>query len=309
VPIVLTAAEAKELLRARGHGARDLAPLKGGLWSTTFAFGEHGRDYVVRFHERRDDLEKDLFTGRWVGPALRVPRIREIGDLPVGAYAISERFNGAPIDELDEAGIRRILPSLFAALDATREADVSTTRGYGLWHGDGNGEYATWRDALLGLKQNVDRMAERRAFLARSRLGAIEFDEGLARMRELLPYCPEERYLVHNDLLNFNVLCDERGVVLLDWGASIYGDFVYDLALLVFWWPWYRARWGGIDIRAEIERHHADIGLIVPAFRERLRCCELNIGLDHIAFQGARGEADNAGWTARHTLETANAPL
>lgn len=309
MPITITAPEAQALLRARGHDARDLESLKGGLWSTTFAFRERDREYVVRFHERRDDLEKDRFAARWAGPTLRVPRMVEIGDLPDGAYGISERVAGGPIDDLDEDGLRHMLPSLFAALDATREADLSGTRGYGLWHGNGNGEHATWRDALLGIHPGGDRMADRRAVLATLPVGTHEFDMGLARMKDLLPHCPEERHLVHNDLVNFNVLADADGVVLLDWGASIYGDFLYDAALLTFWWPWFRKRWGGIDIRAELERHYRDIGLVIPSFAERLRCCELNIGVDHVAFQAARGLADNARWTARHTLELANAPL
>ena len=307
--MAIDAPAARALLRAHGHSARDLTPLSGGLWSTTFAFRERDRDYVVRFHERRDDLEKDRFAMRWAGPALRVPRMVEIGDLSDGAYGISARMTGRPIDELDEDGLRHILPALLASLDATRAADVSGTRGYGLWHGDGNGEYATWRDALLGIHPGGDRMADRRAALAVLPVGTVAFDAGLARMKELLPFCPEERHLVHNDLLNFNVLADADGVVLLDWGASIYGDFLYDAALLTFWWPWFRQRWAGIDIRAELERHYAHIGLAIPSFAERLRCCELNIGVDHIAFQATRGMADSAGWTARHTVEVANAPL
>jgi hypothetical protein len=109
--------------------------------------------------------------------------------------------------------------------------------------------------------------------------------------------------------------------VLLDWGASIFGDFLYDVAVLTFWWPYYAEKWGGIDIRGEIERHYADIGLAVPSFRERLRLCELDIGVVHIAYQAAGGafgnaawtagggEFGNAAWTARRTAELAERDL
>src|SRR5690348_6489610 len=118
------------------------------MWSTTFAFDEKGREYVVRFHERRDDLEKDRFAARWSSPRLRTVRMTEIGDVGTGAYGISERIRGAEIDGLDAEGMRRILPQLFDTLEATRDADLGGTSGWGLWHGDGNAADATWAEAL-----------------------------------------------------------------------------------------------------------------------------------------------------------------
>ncbi len=292
-------------LRERGYDATDLAPLSGGLWSTTYAFRERGREYVVRFHERRDDLEKDRFAERWRSSRLRIPHMVEIGDLPDrGGYGIAERVTGTPLDDRDEAGMRVALPSLLDAIEAMRDADLAGTHGYGLWHGDGNGEFGSWREALLYVLPARDLRSDQRGELARSSVGTREFDLGLARMGELLPSCPEERHVVHNDTLNYNVLVDDRGLVLLDWGASIYGDFLYDAALLTFWWPWYATRWGRIDVRREVTSRFGR----VPSFKERMRCYELNIGIAHIHFQATRRVAD-AAWTARRTLELANSPL
>ena len=268
------------------------------MWSTAFGFSEGDRDYVVRFHERRDDLEKDRLAQRWASARLRTPRILEIGDAPQGAYGISERVHGTPLDDLDESALRSVLPSLFASMDAMREAALDGTRGFGLWHANGAGVHASWHDNLVREEAPGERARQRRS-LGASRTGAAEFDAGLARMRELLPSCPEARHLVHNDLLNFNVLVDAEGVVLLDWGASIFGDFLYDVAVLTFWWPWYAQRWGGIDIRGEVERHYASIGLRVPDFAERLRCCELDIGVSHIAYQASRDEWEKRGFGTR----------
>ncbi|MDQ2951732.1 MAG: phosphotransferase, partial [Chloroflexota bacterium] len=252
--------------------------------------------------------EKDRFAQRWANGTLRTPRIVEIADTARGPYGISERVAGGPLDDLDEMGLGRVLPSLLSAMDAMRDADLSGTRGYGLWHGDGNAPHASWRDNLVGEDAPGERAKQRDA-LAGSRVGSREFDIGLERMHELLSFCPEDRHLVHNDLLNFNVFVDASGVVLLDWGASIYGDFLYEVALLTFWWPWFQKKWRGIDIRYEIERHYMAIGLAIPNYAERLRCCELDIGISHIAFQVSRGELANAAWTARRVTKLAATPL
>jgi aminoglycoside phosphotransferase (APT) family kinase protein len=298
MPLKISAAEAQALLRERGHEATDLEPLSGGMWSTTYAFRENGREYVIRFHDRRDDLDKDRLAARWESPALRTVRMTEIGDLPSGAYGISERVRGAQIDDLDAEGMRRVLPSLFDTMEAIRHADLAGTSGWGLWHGDGKGEHSTWRDTFAPTP-------EHRAVVGAHGDVASGFEAGVARIRELIEYGPDRRYLVHNDLLYHNILCDDRGVIVLDWGASIFGDFLYDVALLTFWWPWF-TKWKSIDIDTLVRARFASG---VPHFAERLRLCEMDIGVSHIPSQLTHVDAETAVWTARHTAERAAAPL
>jgi aminoglycoside phosphotransferase (APT) family kinase protein len=176
-----------------------------------------------------------------------------------------------------------------------------------LWHGDGRAPYTSWPDALIGEEAPGERAAQRTA-LERLPIGAREFDAGLARMRELMRAAPRRRHLVHNDLLYYNVRADERGLIVLDWGASIFGDFLYDAAMLTFFWPYYAERWGGIDIRGELERHYRTLPLDVPNFRERLRICELDIGVSHVHFQATRAHPA-AAWTAKRTAHLAERDL
>src|SRR5438132_9226945 len=187
MPVSLTPDGAANTLRSLGHAPEDVVALSGGLWSAAFAYRDRGRDYVVRFHERRDDLEKDRFAERWRRGALRTPHMVEIGDYGSGGYGIAQRVHGAPLDVRDEKGMREILPSLFAALDALRESNVSRTRGYGLWHGDGNAPHRTWRDALVREEAPGER-AEQRLLLARGPVGLDEFEASLSRMHELLAF-------------------------------------------------------------------------------------------------------------------------
>jgi hypothetical protein len=213
-------------------GCDGVEPVGHGEWSRAFCFTRGGRDLVARFSAIDDDFLKDQRVER-IAPALPIPKVIQIGSAFGGYFAISERAYGSFIEERDLAGMKRLLPSLFAALDALREVDLTGTHGFGLWRGsDGQGLQATWRDTLL-------------SFATRP---------------------PSTRQF--------------------EWQAA----------------------WSTLDIRQAAVAHFAAIGLPVPNFDARLRCYELAIGLDGLAYQAhAGGSADNLAWTAarlRHLLGT-----
>ncbi|MBI2939030.1 MAG: phosphotransferase [Chloroflexi bacterium] len=281
-----------------------------GEWSTAYAFrwpGERRGDYVIRFGAFPEDFAKDRLAARYRSRDLPIPQILEIGEAFDGSYAISARAFGDYLDALDLAQMRRVLPSLFAALDAARLVDLSASAGYGGWGADGTAPHPTWRAALLDVSE--DRPTSRThgwgERLAASPTGAGPFKEAFGYVQALVDSCPEERHLIHSDLLNRNVLvAGDRLTAVLDWGCSLYGDFLYDLAWLSFWSPWYPA-WQGIDFRREAARHYESIGLDVPHFEERLRCYQVHIGLLAQAYNAFRGRWAELDATARRTLDVA----
>jgi len=120
-------------------------------------------------------------------------------------------------------------------------------------------------------------------------------------------HCPEERHLVHDDLINFNVLVEgDRISAVLDWGSSIYGDFLYDIAKLVFYRPWYPA-WQDIDFAAEAQAHYDAVGLDVPHLSERLGCYALRIGLTDMAYSAWRKRWEQVELKTRRMLQLARA--
>ena len=280
-------------------------PARQGEWSQAYFFRQDGQEYVVRFGANLGDFAKDRHAVQYRSPALPIPRIIEIGEAFGGHYAISERLFGAYIDGIGEAQMRALLPSLFAALEAMRQADISDTSGYGSWGADGSAPFASWQDALLdvGLDRPGDRIAGWRARLDASADGGQSFDRAYARLQELAIFSPSERHLIHSDLLHFNVLVSEDRIAgVFDWGCGLYGDFLYDMAWFCFWAPWYPA-WNAIDFRQEAQQHYARIGLDVPHFAERLRACQLHIALGGQAYQAYKGYASELAWTVQRTRD------
>ena len=43
--------------------------------------------------------------------------------------------------------------------------------------------------------------------------------------------------------------------------------------------------------------HYGDMGLDVPNFSDRLRCCALHIGLEHLAYNAFLGDLETLGLT------------
>lgn len=294
-------------LRERFGSAARIAVMRPGEWSVTYAVRTADADLVARFSAYDEDFEKDAYVARYRSAALPIPAILEWGPALSGFYAVAERVGGEHLDGLDEARMRRVLPSLFGALDAMRVIDLSAASGFGLWRADGTTAYPTWRAKVLGVATGpATRGAPGwRELLDGSPTGVGPFEEGYARLRELAVHCPEERHLVHDDLLNFNVLVDgERISGVLDWGSSIYGDFLYDVAKLVFYQPWFPA-WRNIDFASEARAHYDSIGLAVPRFAERLRCYCIRIGLADMAYSAFRKRWAEVAWKAERTLELA----
>jgi hygromycin-B 4-O-kinase len=307
---MLNAADAEAFLVARlGRGVSKVSPVGEGAWSRAYGFRRDGAAYIIRFSALDEDFHKDRLAAGYSSPDLPIPAVVEIGETGDGFFAISERASGGFLDDLDEGQMRRMLPALFTAFDAARRVDLSMSTGYGIWGVDGNAPHATWRAALLAIAE--DQPGERthgwRERLVASPTGSRPFDEALARLDALVPDVAEERHLIHNDLLNFNVLVEgERISAVIDWGCAMYGDFLYDLAWFEFWSPWYPA-WHAIDFRGEAARHYAAIGLAVPRFEERLTCCQLHIGLASLAYNAFKERWDALEETARRTRDVVRA--
>jgi hygromycin-B 4-O-kinase len=278
--------------------------IQPGAWSTVFAYTDRGQERIIRFSHHLDDLEHDQRAAAWSTTAMPVPRMLELGTAFDRHYAIAERVPGGFIDHLDGQGFRAILPALFAMLDDMRETDISNTVGFGGWDSNGHGSSTTWRDYLLrvGVDHPNGRGHGWRKALARSAIGDTGFETALDGLDRLVEHIPDDRHLIHSDLLNRNMLVADNHITgVIDWGCSLYGDFLYDIAWFAYYWPWFPA-WHEVNFLAEVQSHYERTGLDVPNFHERIRCYQVHIGLGSQAYNASIGNWDNVRADAERTL-------
>jgi hygromycin-B 4-O-kinase len=297
-------ADATSFLVARfGDGVVDVAEApRQGDWSVAYFFGVDGGHFVLRFAPWRDNFETDRAIAEHASADLPIPRVVEIGDACGYHYAVSERAFGAVLEELDVDTMARAFPSVLRMLDELRAVDVSRSAGYGPLTPGGDGACVSWRDHLVSVGDDPPGVTHGwRARLAARPDAERAFDDAYVSFAALVNAVPELRHLVHSDLLYGNVLVADDGVsAVFDWGCAMYGDFLYDLAWLSFFAPWFPGL-DAVDVRGSALAHFANIGLAVPDFDARMRCYEAHVGLASQAYQALIDDWDELARTARRT--------
>ena len=262
-----------------------------GAWSQCFGFVHDGQDLVIRFGKYVSDFQKDQLAYRYANSDLPIPEVIEIGAALDGYYAISTRVYGIPLESVPAEQWLALVPAIVAALEAMRLADLSATKGSGGWGAEGQAAHGSWRSYLLGVAEDDGPDPRGHGWherLAMSPDGQATFDWGLNLLKQVadntVPRC-----LVHGDLMNRNVFVDaDRITGVFDWGCSIYGDHLYDLALIEFWSPWYPT----LDIealRTALEQRWLERGYSPENKVSRLQACYLHIGLEHLAYHAHLG--------------------
>jgi hygromycin-B 4-O-kinase len=288
--------------------AQGVELLNGGDWSAAYAYLHEGKEYVIRFAASKEDFEKDQKISSYATPMLRVPRVVEIGEAFRGYFAISERNHGIFLDDLDGKQMKKTLPSLLKILDEIRTIDLSDTSGYGPWEAKDSASYATWQEYLLGSFKDepTNRVSGWREKLQSSPIGSGPFDKAKKVLEKMVDKMPADRFLIHGDLLYRNVLVrDDKIDAVIDWGNSMYGDSLYDVAWLIYWWPWY-PEWGDIDIKRKVLSNYQKIGFDMPNIENRLLCYQIHIGLDAQKYNAFTDSWDYLARNATQTLKLLN---
>lgn len=305
-PTSVELADARSFLIERfGIDGDDVEYVADGAWTRCFGFVHHGAELVIRFGRHVEDFERDRLAARFASPNLPIPQVIEIDGAFGAWYCVSTRAHGTPWEQIDSTEWASTVPSVLATLDALRLANLAGTTGYGAWDHEGNAPHATWTDFLADVINDApgSRVHGWKRKLLDSPQGDEAFMRGYGCMLDLADAFPGPRCLIHNDLLNRNALAAGGQVTsLFDWGCSIYGDFLYELATFVFWSPWH-ASIERSDMLSRARDHYGDMGLDLPNLDARLRCCAVHIGLVHLAYNAFLGDFETLRMTEARLLD------
>jgi aminoglycoside phosphotransferase (APT) family kinase protein len=274
-----------------GNSVDKVELLGAGDWSRAFSFDHQGRALVARFGKYREDFEMDRIAMDFVRPGLPIPRVLDIGPAFGESFAISERHSGRFLDSIGADEPEKLALGVLRLLDALREVPIDQNSS-ARWPGDE--PHLSWRDWLTTSVEDDgnERVGGWRKELAKSPEIEAVYTRSVREMLALVDDVPATLHVVHRDLLTRNVLVNDNCEVsaVYDWGCSICGDYLFDVAWFTFWAPWMKGV-GSLDMAELVRFHHREIGVDMTNFDERLRCYELQIGAEHLGYQTVMNDA------------------
>ncbi len=275
----------------------DVTLIGEGALSKCFAFNMGHAEMVVRFGRYGDDFEKDRLASRYNAEWLPIPEVVQVGNAFGGFACISTRVPGTPLEDATEAEWVELAPSVVDIMEAIRTVRIPGPDTWGRWDPNGVAPHPTWRDFLLAVDDDspTTRTPGWRSKLGEHPAGEEAFTWGYELLGSI-DLSGVTRSLVHADLINRNVhVVTDEITGVFDWGASMYGDHLYELAWLHFWAPWHPT----LDIKLLTESLDEEWDAVahdVEQRDQRLLACHLHIALDHLAYHAHTGnpsELDN----------------
>jgi hygromycin-B 4-O-kinase len=276
------------------NAVSNLMFIAGGEGSQAFSFEVNREKFIIRVNKHSDNgFKKDQYAFlHFASYGIPIPEVLKIDKLEDGHYfAISKKVEGDLFKNLPDEEFDETLPQLFKNIEVIHEILVSDKAGYGKWNSSGVAEKTSWKEVLL----DVDVFAKE--MFGNTSLEKDIWDKVYARFVELLPYCPEDKYLVHADC-NFDNILSKDGKItgIIDWESSLYGDFLYDIAWLSFWTKDF-----------DYEKAYLDFckttGKEIEHFKERVLCYKLFIGLGSLSFYVYSKQDDKYERSKRKLLE------
>ncbi len=266
----------EELCNAAGFKVDSLpTELAKGMWSCAYFFTSNGKNYVIRTGSDDRDFKKDKLVSQLLqGSGLPVPNILALGKYESLHYAISERCEGyTMIDEnINENDVLR----LYECLWQLQQFNMSHLPGWKLIDEDDEDELNGWQDGLLDFQNHkMDYTIE--DLVSREALPKEVIEKAINKISRLLPFCKTKKYLLHGDFGFDNALTDGKRITgLIDWAEARLGDFLYDVASLIF-------NASSINYKKIWLQFLGEKKITIENMNERLLCYQLVMGLNNIA--------------------------
>lgn len=270
-------------------------PIKGGETSQAFSFGMNDKAYVIRVHTTINDFKKEKYAyEHFASEKIPIPKFISLGKIDnYYFYAITERANGVNLDVLNSKTRKKLVPQLFAILDAIHSVDVSSKSGFGDIEDNGNAHFKSWKDFLLSV--NSEDYFHWSEVFKTTILKKDTFDSLYNKLVELVHCCPDERVLLHSDFGFSNVISNgERITGIVDWSLMKYGDPLYDVAWLDLW---------SDEIPfGKMYKEYVSRKGVLKNYNERLTCYKTHQGIGALEFFAKSGQEQNYKWLRSRLL-------
>lgn len=259
-------------------------PIVGGERSKAYIFESKNKKYIFRKNSHNIGFIKDKIAFESYNTLIPIPNVLKIGQYQKEFYAISDFCKGTTLKDDDELLSGKLIKDLVVTLEKIRTLPL-LGKGWGVADTNGNAEFNSWNEWILKNRTVVTR--DDGSFYTWNDIKNINFvdqkiiENIFSEIKKLLPYVPNERYLLHGDFGPGNVIIDNDKVTgIIDWNEFGYGDFLYDVAWLGFWTK-------KSNFVKKYKNFMDEKANTLPFYEERIKCHQLFIGLTALGIYSA----------------------
>jgi len=266
---------------------KTLIPLKGGEWSAAYKFVLGGSKFVIRLSHTPDNFYRDEIAAQWSSPTLPVPQILNIDYFHDQYYAISPFFDGEAFELLSASDLEQTISGFLSMMTAMQSVNLDSVEGFGTLTPEGKGAFHSWEEALLDVANDRPESLTHgwKKALAKTPEALHKYDQFYKQLTKLVQYCPEQKNLIHSDLLYQNLLVhDHKIIAVLDWGCAMIGDPLYDIAIFAFFEPWFPA-FSQVNLIQKMQQSFLKQSPDNSRnFNQRIAACKIHLALGNIAY-------------------------
>lgn len=262
----------------------DIIEVGHGEFTKAFGFNFDGDDLIFKIADGVEQFQKELFAGtNFNSLDVPIPKILRIDSFTNGRfYCISKKCPGEVIDRLSDIDLKLIIPE-FTNMSTHLWTSPIKRNGWGLWNRHGDGQFRSWVAFLESESENI--------LSKPNNLDSQKVYKYLhSKMIKYYPQLVDSRYLVHGDY-GFNNIFSYKNKIsgVIDWGDSMYGDFVYDISWIQLWSS-------QINHVSNFFKPTLFKNLNFVNFEERLKCYVYFSGMRILNYFDSRSDTKSYNW-------------
>jgi hygromycin-B 4-O-kinase len=304
----ITIHQLEQFLSGKYKSVTAVEHLADGWWAQAFVFNCEDGKFVIRISRQTTDFKKDRYAFQhYNSVAIPIPLWKEMGRFNEELnYCITTFCEGNTADnvmrKVDDNTSQIVAVNSLMPLYQIHRLPVASNKGWGFTDEAGNGRWESWTDFLLAIF-NQKYQVSWQELAKTTYLNGDLFEKLERQMKELFPYLPKEKKVLHGDYGFDNLLLNDRYEVtaVLDWAEMLLGDELYDLVHMNE--PWnedevqYLPIWTAYKASQQEEVLH---------LKERLQCYHIHYTLFHLHIHTTRNEEEDYAkieqWASRRFL-------